>query len=327
MGKSIEEILQKMQAEKQAKKELERQQEYAINEAREKARQDYLLRNKMYEMAFNPTSAASSAAGAGGGRRPIRVQNTFLAFDAFSYNLYSIDESGNSTNVSQIFNGITVLSDCSDDPNFIYFVTFNPDLDKVIFGKFDKLNYQRIDIDDTNLNNETNSIPNSLYYAGGGNFIYSSDFSGEFPDTQDIWSISIDGQTINLLSTFDESSIMSNIFDYDNQNYAVLFDEPLFASLNFIDLNTGSTELIDYFSMNTETLPDNISSNTKVLYVLDVKIVDNQILGIVIFSDKENALTYACVGKINLEETLIDFVNALPSPSFGEILFTSFVVL
>ena len=38
-------------------------------------------------------------------------------------------------------------------------------------------------------------------------------------------------------------------------------------------------------------------------------------------------ITYACVGKINLEETLIDFVNALPSPSFGEILFTSFVVL
>jgi hypothetical protein len=291
--------------------------------------QAWVLRDKqIFEKTTVVSAAASSAAGAAGGRRPTKtVQGLFLAFDAFSYNLYSIDESGNSTNVSQIFNGITVLSDCSDDPNFIYFVTFNPDLDKVIFGKFDKLNYQRIDIDDTNLNNETNLRPNSLYYAGGGNFIYSSDFFGEFPDTQDIWSISIDGQTINLLSTFDESSIMANIFDYDNQNYAVLFDEPLFSSLNFIDLNTGSTELIDYFSMNTETLPDNISSNTKVLYVLDVKIVEDQILGIVIFSDKENALTYSCVGKINLEETLIDFVNALPSPSFGEILFTSFVVL
>ena len=291
--------------------------------------QAWVLRDKqIFEKTTVVSAAASSAAGAAGGRRPTKtVQGLFLAFDAFSYNLYSIDESGNSTNVSQIFNGITVLSDCSDDPNFIYFVTFNPDLDKVIFGKFDKLNYQRIDIDDTNLNSETNSIPNSLYYAGGGNFIYSSDFFAEFPDTQDILSISIDGQTINLLSTFDESSILANIFDYDNQNYAVLFDEPLFASLNFIDLNTGSTELIDYFSMNTETLPDNISSNTKVLYVLDVKIVDDQILGIVIFSDKENALTYSCVGKINLEETLIDFVNALPIPSIGEILFTNFVVL
>jgi hypothetical protein len=318
-----------MQAEKQAKKELERQQEYAINEAREKARQDYLLRNKMYEMAFNPTSAASSAAGAGGGRRPIRVQNTFLAFEFVSYSLYSVNEAGDLTNVAQIFNGQTVLSDCSDDPDFVYFVTYDTDLSTVIFGKFDKVNYQRIDIDDTNLNSEINLAPNSLYYAGGGNFIYSSEFLSLEPDTQDIYSISIDGQTITQLSTFDGgSTLLVNIFEYNNQNYSVLLDSLAISGLNLIDLNTGSTELVDYFSMNVETLPDNISSNTKVWYVFDVRIKNDQIWASVIFTDKElGVYPYACIAKINLAETSLDFVTALPTPFVDDIIFTNFVVL
>ena len=291
--------------------------------------QAWVLRDKqIFEKNTVVSAAASSAAGAAGGGRKAKVQNTFLAFDFDSANLFLISETGNLTNVAQIFNGLTVLSDCSDDTDFVYFVTYDSILDKVIFGKFDKVNYQRIDIDDTNLNNEINSVPNSLYYAGGGNFIYSTEFFRQNPNTQNILSISIDGQTINVLSTFDGSSTsLINIFNFNNQDYAVLLDNLTISGLSYIDLNTGSTELVDYFSMNVQTLPASISSNTKVWYVFDVRLKGDVIWASVIFVDKEfGGYPYGCIGKINLAETSIDYVTPLPF-LIENYVFTSFVVL
>jgi len=105
----------------------------------------------------------------------------------------------------------------------------------------------------------------------------------------------------------------------------------LISSLNLIDLNLGGyvaiTELVDYFSMNVSTLPENISSNTKVFYVFDVKVKNNEIWTSVIFTDKDDGITpYACIGKINIEDQSIDFVTALPVFG-GGITFTNFVVL
>jgi len=64
MGKSLEEIWEKMQKDLQSKKESEAQKEKEIYEIREKQRQDYLKRIRMYESASN---ASNAAAGAGGG--------------------------------------------------------------------------------------------------------------------------------------------------------------------------------------------------------------------------------------------------------------------
>jgi hypothetical protein len=297
----------------------------------EQQRREWVERNRLYERSFTPAAASSAAGAGGGGNGYSAVQSKFLAFDIESNSLYSIDNDGNLTNVSQIFNGVTVLSDCFDDPNFVYFVTYDTNLTKVIFGKFDKVNYQRIDIDDTNLNSEIDLNPNSLYYAGEQNFIYSAESFGSDPDTQDIYSISIDGQSINQLSTFDNESVLMNIFEYNGEYYSVLLDY-LISSLNLIDLNTGLTELVDLFSMNVDTLPENISSNTKVVYVFDVQVENDEIWASVVLSDKDNGLTpHAFIGKINIDDSSIDFVTALPSISVddeeGGITFTNFVVL
>ena len=328
MSKSLDEVWRQMQQQQAERRRAEMLAEQKRAQIAEQQRREWVERNRLYERAFNP-SAASSAAGAGGGS--LKVQSKFLAVDVVSYGLYSIDNDGNLTNVAQIFNGITVLSDCFDDPSFVYFVTYDTDLSKVIFGKFNKVNYQRIDIDDTNLNIEIDLNPNSLYYAGEQSFIYSAESFGSYPDTQTFYSISIDGQSINGISTFDEGSILMNIFEYNGQYYSVLLDDVI-SSLNLIDLNLGGyvaiTELVDYFSMNVSTLPENISSNTKVWYVFDVKVKNNEIWTSVIFTDKDDGITpYACIGKINIEEQLIDYVIALPEPLEGGITLTNFVVL
>ena len=209
MGKSLDEIYRQMQQQQAERRRSEMLVEQKRTQIAEQQRREWVERNRLYERSLNP-SAASSAAGAGGGS--IKVQSKFLAFDIESSSLYSIDNDGNLTNVAQIFNGITVLSDCFDDPNFVYFVTYDTDLNKVIFGKFNKVNYQRIDIDDTNLNGEIDLTPNSLYYAGEQSFIYSAESFGSYPDIQTFYSISIDGQSINGISTFDDDSVLMNIF-------------------------------------------------------------------------------------------------------------------
>jgi hypothetical protein len=324
MGKSLDEVWRQMQQQQAERRNSEMLAEQKRAQIDEQQRREWVERNRLYERSFNP-SAASSAAGAGGGS--LKVQSKFLAFDIQSMSLYSIDNDGNLTNVAQIFNGATVLSDCFDDPNFIYFVTYDTDLNKVIFGKFNKVNYQRIDIDDTNLNSEIDLNPNSLYYAGEQSFIYSAELFITYPNTQNIYSISIDGQTINQLSTFDNDSTLVNIFEYNSQYYSLLNDSYT-STLDLIDLNTGSTELVDYFSMNVSTLPETISSNTKVWYVFDAQVENDEIWTSVIFTDKDNGIAvHACIGKINIEEQLIDYVIALPEPFEVGIFFTNFVVL
>ena len=65
MGKSLEEIWEKMQKDLKSKRESEAQKEKEIYDIREKQRQDYLKRIKMYESVSNASNAAAGA-GAGG---------------------------------------------------------------------------------------------------------------------------------------------------------------------------------------------------------------------------------------------------------------------
>jgi hypothetical protein len=82
--------------------------------------------------------------------------------------------------------------------------------------------------------------------------------------------------------------------------------------------------------MNVDTLPENISSNTKVVFVFDVQVENDEIWASVVLSDKDDITPHAFIGKINIEEQLIDYVIALPSISVNDeegITFTNFVVL
>ena len=63
MSKSIQEILEKMQKDLQLKKDLENAKEKEIFEIREKQRQEYLKKNRMYESLSFQSSVSSSAGG------------------------------------------------------------------------------------------------------------------------------------------------------------------------------------------------------------------------------------------------------------------------
>jgi hypothetical protein len=65
MGKSLEEIWGKMQKDLQSKRESEAQKEKEIYDIREKKRQDYLKRIRMYESISNDSNAPAGAGGGG----------------------------------------------------------------------------------------------------------------------------------------------------------------------------------------------------------------------------------------------------------------------
>jgi hypothetical protein len=67
-GKSIDDILSKQAAQRQAQIQQQQAQERFLNEQREVQRQEYLLKMKNEKVSnFNP-AAAAAAAGAAGGR-------------------------------------------------------------------------------------------------------------------------------------------------------------------------------------------------------------------------------------------------------------------
>ena len=83
-GKSLDDVWKQMQARAAAEQQARIEQERAIYEQRERARQEYLNRFKMYERAYTPTAASSAAAGGG---RPTQQQqnNDFIEVIAQSF--------------------------------------------------------------------------------------------------------------------------------------------------------------------------------------------------------------------------------------------------
>jgi hypothetical protein len=83
-GKSLDEVWRKMQAQRQAEQERLRLQENLIYEQRERARQDYLQRMRMFESTNTNPAAASAAAG---GSKPVVIVNT--SGESILYNTFS----------------------------------------------------------------------------------------------------------------------------------------------------------------------------------------------------------------------------------------------
>ena len=300
MGKSLEEIWQKMQAEKLNQKTVKENEEKKLYEAREKARQEYLQRNRLYEKSFVPSAAASSAAGAGGGRQP---QTQILTCDYISGQLYFIRQSGIVPCNVQPFTGPVTLSDCQDDPNFIYYVTLDGD-GQSVFGKFNKNSFQRTDIDTVNLDSLTQDVPASLYYSGSNNFVYLVPFIDSSEDSQ-LYQISTNGDVDLLSATANDNSQVYGVCEFNGTTYASVSDTFL-SSLYTLDVNTFDKEQIDGFSMNVDTLPEGIT-NTKVWLVFDMAVYKGEVWANVVFTDKDGLYPYQCVGKINLETAVIDY--------------------
>jgi len=158
--KSLQEVWVKIATQRQAEAQRQILSEKAIQEDRERARQAYLLKNKMmYELAFNPSAtapaaAASSAAGAGGGgggrlrTQPVQVTSdqSVLFYDQSNYITYyfiynfveekltSIKQlSGNSYQVSPVTNGgfciVTQTEEIDESfDRFFHFIDLNGDV-------------------------------------------------------------------------------------------------------------------------------------------------------------------------------------------------------
>lgn len=301
MGKSLEEIWQKMQAEKLNQKTVKENEEKKLYEAREKARQEYIQRNRMYEN-FVP-SAASSAAGAGGGRQP---QTQILTCDYISGQLYFINQSGVVPCNVQPFTGPVTLSDCQDDPNFIYYVTL--DDGQSVFGKLNKNSFQRTDIDTVNLDSLTQDSPASLYYSGSNNFVYLVPFiEGGSSEYSQLYQISTNGDVDLLSATANDDSLqVYSLCEFNGTTYASVSDTYFFTSLYTLDVNTFDKEQIDGFSMNVDTLPEGIT-NTKVWLVFDMAVYKGEVWANVVFTDKDVFYPYQCIGKINVETSVIDY--------------------
>lgn len=82
-GRSIDDILRQQAAQRQAQMQQQKAQERAIYEQRERARQDYLQRMRMYEKLSNINPAAASAAAGAGGHATKPVINGHAEFVLF----------------------------------------------------------------------------------------------------------------------------------------------------------------------------------------------------------------------------------------------------
>jgi len=150
--KSLQEVWVKIATQRQVEVQRQTLSEKAIQEDRERARRDYLLKNKMYELAFNPSAtspaSAASSAGAGGGGR-LRTQTTQVISDQsvlfyeqsnyiMYYFIYNFGEekltpikqlSGNSYQVFSVTNGgFCVVTQNESSDKFFYFIDLNGDV-------------------------------------------------------------------------------------------------------------------------------------------------------------------------------------------------------
>ena len=90
-GKSIDDILRQQAAQRQAQIQQQQAQERALNEQRERQRQDYLQRMRMFEALSNISpSAAASAAGGSKNKPVINGHAEFILFTTSDLSLIHI---------------------------------------------------------------------------------------------------------------------------------------------------------------------------------------------------------------------------------------------
>ena len=301
MGKSLDEIYRQMQQQQAERRRSEMLAEQKRSQIAEQQRREWVERNRLYEKSFVPSAAASSAAGAGGGRQR---QTQILTCDYISGQLYFISKSGVVPCNVQPFTGPVTLSDCQDDPNFIYYVTL--DDGQSVFGKLNKNSFQRTDIDTVNLDSLTQDLPASLYYSGSNNFVYLVPFIADgSSEYSQLYQISTNGDVDLLSATANDDTQVYGVCEFNGTTYASVSDT-FFSSLYTLDVNTFDKEQIDGFSMNVDTLPEGIT-NTKVWLVFDMAVYKGEVWANVVFTDKDGLYPYQCVGKINLETAVIDY--------------------
>lgn len=318
MGKSLEEVMKKMQLEQEQRIQARNAEEQKVAMIAEQQRKQWTERNRMYEKSSLSNSAASSAAaGAGAGGNNKATNFLLFNFNTFEIGILQKDRTIANTAV-QPFNGITSIAKCDDDPNFLYFVTM--DEPGLTFGKINKRTLQRTDIDTSNLRGLTNDTPCSLVYKGGGEFYFVDSFvSNDDDDYSEVFIITTEGEAQSI-GEFDHGSQWPQaLFNYNNLWYLSSLEGAFISALYTADMDNFTQDLVDYFSMKVETLPQGIT-NTKVWYVLDSVVSDGRIFVCVVFTDKDDGATpYQCVGELDMNDQTISYLYGIPNDYFTNI--------
>lgn len=307
MGKSLEEVMRKMQLEHEQRVNERKAEEEKAAALYERQRRQWQERNRMYE-AIAPAAASSAAAGAGGN---INRVPQFLAFNQDGYGLFRLNQNGSATEFTSTFTGITVFANCAADPNFIYFVTMDDETD-ITFGKINKYSHQRIDIDTTVLREETSETPMSLLWQGE-NFVYldSNYYTSDDDSFSDYYTISLDGQNVSYVGSMNHDSVWpDSLFIYEGQLYSASLYYPFISGLFTVDLDGMTMDDISGFSMAVESLPENVGPSTKVWLIFDVSVVGGKVYCSVVYTDKDNGATPYCgLGEINMTNQYITLVH------------------
>jgi hypothetical protein len=93
-GRSIEDILRQQAAQRQAQIQQQQAQERALNDQRERQRQEHIQRMRMYEKLSNFSPSAAAASSAGGSRQQVTVQD-FPSVSGQSYIITWADDTDN----------------------------------------------------------------------------------------------------------------------------------------------------------------------------------------------------------------------------------------
>lgn len=98
-GKSLDDVWRQMQSQRQAEIARQQDRERSINEQREKARIEYVNRNKMYESISNPSSSAAAGAGGTPTIEYISILNTIWIYPQYDLDVAISNAKGGSPSI------------------------------------------------------------------------------------------------------------------------------------------------------------------------------------------------------------------------------------
>lgn len=282
----------------------------------EQSRQWFLYQdNLMYEARSSAiaTAAASSAGGRISTPQPdITFYGAAIYPVIFEYKLNGITETGEQIEdpFNLIFNGITVFEKNTDD-NYNYFITYDNET-TMTFGKLKDGNITIIDT--TNLSALTNNAPGSLYYEGGGNFIYLDGCPpagvGFLSYTQsNIIRIDTEGNCEFVVENLDISYYAPTcLFPYQGSIFGAFVVSGVIAGIGPFDLETGL--FTDGAVIEVRDLPG--ITSYKVWFVLGAQVVNDEIYLNLYISDKDTSSYFQCIAKLTIgEEVYATYISPI----------------
>lgn len=235
MGKSLEEVMKKMQLEHEQRQQARQAEEQKIAMLAEQQRRQWAERNRMFEKSTTTSVASSAAAGAGGGSNTLPGLYG-VAGDGLLYSL------GKFTNLP--FNYLPFPSSpalCNGGDGYIYAVVDSGEISflSINIATGDVLFY------DNDISDFSQKGASSLYREESGSFIYVDNFNKKSAITN-IIRITIDGPgtaSATLVNSVDStepgSFLLKQLYLVDGSVWATSLANGDFELTGPFDIDTG----------------------------------------------------------------------------------------